>query len=75
LNTSNVLAAYSPGTPTKDAEASLSSFDSDGFTLDWTTADASPRVFWYLAIAGAASATKVGYRRFTGKLDRYRLVG
>jgi hypothetical protein len=34
---------------TIDAEATVS-FDSSGFTLDWTTADATAREFFYLAI-------------------------
>ena len=33
-----------------DAEADMKSFDSDGFTLDWPTADAVARQFLYLAI-------------------------
>jgi hypothetical protein len=42
--------------PTTDAEAALSSFDSDGFTLNWTTADASARIFGYVAF-GDKNAT------------------
>ncbi len=38
-----------------DAEADLSSFDSDGFTLDWTTADAVAREFLFLAMGDAAA--------------------
>ena len=37
------LVHLTAGTPTVDAEADLSSFDADGFTLDWTTADAVAR--------------------------------
>lgn len=40
--------ASSPSTT--DAEASLSSFDSDGYTLDWTTADGTAREFISVAI-------------------------
>jgi hypothetical protein len=36
-------------TPTTNAEAALSSLDADGFTLNWTTADATARVFGYVA--------------------------
>lgn len=43
-----VMATENGATPTTNAEASLSSFDSDGFTLNWTTADASARRFGYV---------------------------
>lgn len=42
--------------PTTNAEAALSSFDSDGFTLNWSTADANARNFGYVAFAGNAGA-------------------
>ena len=38
-----------PGSPVVVAEASVSSFDSDGFTLNWSTADATAREFYYIA--------------------------
>lgn len=38
------------------AEADLTSFDSDGFTLDWTTADATAREFAYIAFGPPAAA-------------------
>ena len=41
---------------TIDAEADLSSFDSDGFTLDWTTADATAREFVAILFGDAAAA-------------------
>lgn len=47
--------------PTTQAEAALSSFDGDGFTLDWTTADATARIFGFLAFtanAGGNNYTK-----------------
>ncbi len=34
------------------AEADLDSIDSDGFTLDWTTADANARIINYIAVTG-----------------------
>lgn len=40
---------------TTNAEADLSSFDADGFTLDWTTADATAREFGYLAFGSEAA--------------------
>lgn len=41
---------------TTDAEADLQSFDNDGFTLDWTTADATAREFWGILFGPAAAA-------------------
>jgi hypothetical protein len=43
------------GTPTVDAEADLDTMDSDGFTLDWTTADSTAREHGYLAMASGAA--------------------
>ena len=40
-----------------DEEADVDSFDTDGFTLDWTAADATARQFIYLACEGTAVAT------------------
>jgi hypothetical protein len=44
------------GAPTLDAEADFTSFDSDGFTWNWT--DASPGVYFitYFVMKGAVSA-------------------
>lgn len=42
--------------PTKTAEADLTSFDSDGFTWDWTDASPVAAQILYLAIKGAAAA-------------------
>lgn len=47
-------------TPTINAEAALSSFDADGFTLDWTTADATERVFGYVAFGSDAVSDSNG---------------
>lgn len=46
------------GSPTKTGEADLTSFDADGFTLDWT--DASPGAYQalYFAIRGASGGTE-----------------
>jgi hypothetical protein len=48
----------SDATSVIDGEADLSSFDSDGFTLNWTdpVAAASSRVFYYLALKGGGYA-------------------
>lgn len=54
-STSTITIAATPATngasSTKNSEASLSSFDSDGFTLNWGTADATQREFIYVAMA------------------------
>lgn len=41
-----------------DAEADLDSFDADGFTLDWTTADAVAREFVFLAMGSSPVAAE-----------------
>ena len=46
------------GTPTIEAEADLTSFDADGFTLNWSTADAVAREIVYVAIGDTAAATR-----------------
>lgn len=47
----NSLSAVSTG-----GNADLVTFDSDGFTLNWITSDATARVFNYIAFGPAASA-------------------
>jgi hypothetical protein len=48
------IALMESGTPgTVVAAADLDSLDADGFTLDWTTADATAREIGYLALASA----------------------
>lgn len=49
-------------TQTVDAEASLTSFDSGGFTLSWTTNDAVATEICYLALAGPRRVMVVGSR-------------
>jgi hypothetical protein len=63
LKRDKVLLFATPGgagAPTLDAEADFTSFDSDGFTWNWT--DASPGVYFitYFVMKGAVSAQ---YRR------------
>jgi hypothetical protein len=60
MATEGVLA-----TPTTNAEAALSSFDADGFTLDWTTADATARVFGYVALGDTPPSTGTGHGKLT----------
>lgn len=59
-----VMATEAGASPTTQAEADIDSFSSDTFTLDWTTADATARVFGYVAFGAnaiAGGATYPGY--------------
>ncbi|MGH9921299.1 MAG: hypothetical protein ACRD38_00955 [Nitrososphaerales archaeon] len=50
-DTAKVIRLATETTPTTDAEADLQSFDSDGFTLNWTTRnDATAREIIYIAL-------------------------
>lgn len=53
--TNNLIASYVPSNTSLAATtvADLSSFDSGGFTLNWTTADATAREYIYLAMGSA----------------------
>jgi hypothetical protein len=44
------------GTPTTEAIADLVTLDSDGWTVNWTTADATAREILALAIGDAPAA-------------------
>ena len=44
-----------------EAEANLTSFNSDGFILNWTTNNASPWIINYLAVGGDAVEAKVSH--------------
>lgn len=44
------------------SEADLDSFDADGFTLDWTTADAVARKINYIAVSGFTSVKLVEWQ-------------
>lgn len=58
----DVLTLFSAGSPTNSARASLTSFDSDGFTLSWTfTNDSNQDIIHYVAIGGSEIVSaKVG---------------
>lgn len=56
MSTPNATAASS----TTEAEASLQSLDADGFTLNWTTADATAREWWWIAFGDEATAATGG---------------
>lgn len=55
-NKALIMATENGATPTTNAEAAISSLDSDGFTLDWTTADGTEREFGYVAFGSKAGA-------------------
>ncbi|MGH9922556.1 MAG: PKD domain-containing protein, partial [Nitrososphaerales archaeon] len=48
-----VLRLLSNGNPTVSAEATLTSFNADGFTLNWVTNDASATKIHYIALGGS----------------------
>ncbi len=59
LDRGAVLKMMTPAgsSPTTQAAAHLESFDADGFTLHWTTADATARQIIYLAIGPSITGT------------------
>ena len=56
---SKFIAHITAGTPIVDSEADFDTFDSGGFTIDWTTADATARNMLYLAFGSDAVAGDV----------------
>lgn len=68
LDRTKVIKMMTEGTPTTEAAADLSSFDSDGFTLDWTTADATAREILYFAFGSPAVSAQLrrGYLSLLG---------
>lgn len=56
LNRASIIASFVPSNTTLTATsvADLSSFDSSGFTLNWTTADATAREFIFLTMGNLA---------------------
>lgn len=57
IQAGHIASPGSSTTTTVDAEADLNSLDSDGYTENWTTADATAREFVVLGIGSAASTT------------------
>jgi hypothetical protein len=60
--TTSVIVAATPaaagGSSTKNAEASLSAFEDDGFTLNWTTVDVTTRQVLYFAIGADTTSNR-----------------
>ena len=61
--TGKVFMKVNNYTPKIDAEAKLSSLDSDGFTLNWTTNDAVATQMLYLALGTGCSSGTYSYRK------------
>ncbi len=53
--TNRSISMWTEGTPTENATADLTAFDADGFTLNWSAADATQRQVLYFALAGQPS--------------------
>jgi len=50
LSNSAVIRSLTAGTPTLNAQADLASMNSDGFTINWTTADSTERKIGWIAL-------------------------
>jgi hypothetical protein len=62
LSTSAVIRSLTTGTPTLDAQADFVSMNSDGFTINWSTADSTQRKIGWIALGPAqppVTATKL----------------
>lgn len=75
LDTAAIIKLITPGTPTLNAEADLSSFDSDGFTLNWTTADGTARNILYLALGAAPADSSTVPQRLPAWEELTRTAG
>ncbi|MBI4100843.1 hypothetical protein HY439_03875 [Candidatus Microgenomates bacterium] len=66
LSTSKVIRHLQAGTPTLLSDADFVSMDSGGFTINWTTADATQRKVGWVAIGPTAAPTftESAYRWF-----------
>lgn len=66
MSDSKCIVMATEGTPTTNAEANIDSLDGDGFTLNWTTADATARVFGYVAFGDNAGAPTTAVKDIIG---------
>jgi hypothetical protein len=57
LSTSAVIRSLTTGTPTLNAQADFVSMNSDGFTINWTTADSTQRKIGWIALGPAGVVT------------------
>lgn len=51
-SSTNMILMLSAGTPTLTAKAELTSFNADGFTINWTTNEARADIIHYVALGG-----------------------
>ncbi|HWO56524.1 MAG TPA: hypothetical protein VNN55_03045 [bacterium] len=72
LDRTKIIKLATEGTPTVDAEADLVSLDADGFTLNWTTVDATARQILAFAIGQPADGGGGGGGESVG-VSPYRL--
>lgn len=73
LDRTSIIKMMTEGTPTTEADGDLNSLDSDGFTINWTTADGTARQILYFAVGdtaagGAISGTSDGVATATAVL-------
>lgn len=79
LDDTKLIKLMTSGTPTVNAAADLTSMDADGFTLDWTTADATARQIIYMAmgdtipVSGNSSHTGSPLRNKANLLNLLRI--
>lgn len=63
LDRTKLIKMLTEGTPTVDAAGDLSAFNSDGISIDWTTADATARECIYLALGSTPAKSLVPKQR------------
>lgn len=68
-----IISAVATATDTIAAEAALVSFDVDGFTINWSVANAA--LYQYLAISGADFQAKVGSFDMNGSIGNQAVTG
>lgn len=74
--TACIVIIESAGGTSTVASANLTSFDSDGFTLNWTTADATARIINYIALGGSdLENAKVGAFTSSGSVGNQAITG
>ncbi len=75
-NATTMINMLSIGTPTVSATAGLTSFDSDGFTINWVTNEARADIIHYIALGGDDVAnTAVGTFSLTATTGNQAVTG
>ena len=64
LETTHAISMFTEGTlgPALNSQADFVSFDSDGVSLNWTTTDATARLFGYVAFGDTPAGTQTGLK-------------